>query len=92
RVLARGWVSYSTRAHASIHEDGDYGLGWWRKSFEIDGAPVAAYYASGNGGQLMFIVPERSLVVLFHGGNYGNFGTWRQFRDDYLPRIIRAAR
>ena len=90
RILTKAWVEASTAPHASIHADGDYGYAWWRHRIEAKGGAIDAFYASGNGGQLLFVVPSRKLVVLFMGGNYGNFGTWRRFRDDYLPRIVKA--
>lgn len=91
QLLPRGWAALSTRAHSSVNETDDYGYGWWRKSYAVEGVgTVSSFYASGNGGQLLFVVPQLELVVLFLGGNYGNYGTWRHFRDDYLPRILAA--
>ena len=91
RVLPADWVQASSAAHASIHEDQDYGYAWWRISLEVEGRTIESFYASGNGGQMLFVVPELRLSALFMGGNYGNFGTWRAFRDEYLPSILRAA-
>lgn len=90
RLLPKGWSAFSTAARSGIHAPGDYAYGWWRKTYTVRGRELESYYASGNGGQLLFVVPELELVVAFLGGNYGNFGAWRQFRDDYLPRILAA--
>ena len=92
RILPKHWVDVTTRAHGSIHEPGDYGFGWWRYRVTASGQQLPAYYASGNGGQLLFVVPDRGLVALFLGGNYGNFGTWKKFRDQYFVQLVRATR
>ena len=91
RVLDAAWVRQAFAPHASLYAEGDYGYGWWRISYDVAGEQIPAYYASGNGGQLLFVIPQLDLVVLFHGGNYGNFGTWRSFRDDFLPNYILPA-
>ena len=36
-----------------------YGYGWWMRT--SNGAPV--YFAWGYGGQFIFVVPERELVI-----------------------------
>jgi len=91
QIVSEDWIELSTAAHASIHSEGDYGYGWWRQRFEVEGRTVDAIYASGNGGQLVFAVPELDLAVAFTGGNYSNFPVWRTFRDELLPRYILSA-
>ena len=49
---------------------------------------VDIYSATGNGGQLLVIVPDLDLVVAFNGGNYGDFRTWVAWRDALLPEYI----
>ncbi len=67
RVVPLSWVREAT--HEQVHTvDGDnrqlpgrgYGYGWWLT--EADGEP--AYVAYGFGGQLIEVVPSRSLVVV----------------------------
>ncbi len=69
----------------------DYGYGWWIARQTIGERTFETFYASGNGGQLILVVPELEMVVLFTGGNYGDYRTWRSFREELLPRILAAA-
>lgn len=91
RILPKSWVEESFTPHASLNEPDDYGYAWWRKTLDVDGRPVHTFYASGNGGQLLFVIPELDMTVLFMGGNYGNYGTWRHFRDTYLRSYVLKA-
>ena len=91
RILPEAWVEASTAPHSSLNEENDYGYAWWRQTIEVEGRPVETYYASGNGGQMLFVIPEFDMTVLFMGGNYGNYGTWRHFRDLYLADYILKA-
>ncbi|MEO1302950.1 MAG: serine hydrolase [Myxococcota bacterium] len=91
RLVSEAWVRDSFAAHASINETDDYGFGWWRKTYRVEGRDVATYYASGNGGQLLFVVPEQDLVVLIHAGNYSDGRTRNAFRDRFMQESILPA-
>lgn len=91
-IVSADWLARATAPHASINGPADYGFGWWRTTFHVGGHDVEAYNAGGNGGQLAFAVPSLDLVIAIDAGNYGDFGTWRKFRDELVPRILAAAR
>lgn len=51
------------------------------------------YEATGNGGQLLIVVPEFDLVVVFTGGNYLQGGIWNRWRHEIVgAQIIPAIR
>jgi hypothetical protein len=45
------------------------------------------YHANGNGCQLLIVVPQFDLVVMFTAGNYGQ-GLWNRERDDIVGGMI----
>jgi CubicO group peptidase (beta-lactamase class C family) len=47
------------------HANPRYGLGWW---LAPPGAPKDLVYASGSGGQAMYVVPSEQMVVVRFGG------------------------
>lgn len=91
RLLAETWVQDSAAPQATLYNDGDYGYAWWRRSYEVEGRAIDTYFASGNGGQLLFVVPELDLVVLIHAGNYSDSRTRNAFRDQYMQEAILPA-
>jgi CubicO group peptidase (beta-lactamase class C family) len=92
QVVSRTWTEAAIAAHASIDGPDNYGYGWWRITYEVDGTSYPAFYASGNGGQLSIAVPALALVVTVQAGNYQNYPAWRGFRDELVPTVIRAIR
>lgn len=66
RVVSRRWVTESTRAHVSTTDrqrrvSDAYAYQWWVTT----AAGHHAYAASGFGGQLIEVVPDLDLVVVF---------------------------
>jgi len=46
-----------------------------------------AFFANGNGGQLLVLMPQFQLAVMFTAGNYGQ-GLWNRERDDIVGGMI----
>jgi len=58
------------------------------------GRTYKEYEASGNGGQLLIVVPDADLAVVFTAGNYLQGGIWGRWRhtivaDQVIPTIRR---
>ena len=71
RVLARDWVRAAVAPHVPLQER-KYGYLWWLDDYPYEGRRVQAFYAAGNGGQIVMGVPALDLVIAFYGGNYGD--------------------
>lgn len=67
QIVSNAWVTECTQnnVHLASPFDG-YGYLWWKQKFS-DGSE--AYFADGNGGQQIFIIPAKELVIAFTTGN-----------------------
>lgn len=92
RIISEEWIKESTKMHMknpNKYIDG-YGYYWWLKTFEINDKKYESYFAAGNGGQYIFIIPEEELVVVLTGGNYVGFKSRPSFKVRSQPYNILA--
>lgn len=92
QIVPKAWIGESWKPRTSSPFTGDaYGLGWFVSS-AADGQPI--YYAWGYGGQMIYVVPHASLVVVMTsdpGAPSGRSGHVRQLHDLVSHRIVPAA-
>jgi CubicO group peptidase (beta-lactamase class C family) len=67
-----------------------YGYLWWVADYPHKGRTVRAFFAGGNGGQVVIGIPELDLLVAFYGGNYSDPATYVPQRE-YVPKYILPA-
>ena len=106
RIVDADWVTDSTAAHARIspettglspadfanfYGEGEDGWAWHLGKIKLGDGAYRDYAATGNGGQLIIVVPSYDLVVVFTAGNYGQGGIWNRFRDQIVPNDIVGA-
>ncbi|HEX8232373.1 MAG TPA: serine hydrolase [Caulobacteraceae bacterium] len=109
RIVGSDWVTLSTSPHVEIspettglgaeefpnfYSKGFDGYAWHLNTIEVGGKSYRAYEASGNGGQVLIVVPQAELVVAYTAGNYGQGGIWGRWRDqivggEIIPAIAR---
>lgn len=107
RIVPAEWVRKSTQAAVEVtpgttglteeefrnfYVRGRDGFAWHLMTLQSGGRNHPAYTANGNGGQLLIVVPDADLVVVFTGGNYGQGGVWLRWAqqivgDKILPAI-----
>ncbi len=63
QVVSRAWVEAATQARLDTDGDWRYGYQWWIEP------EYASYMALGKYGQMIFVQPETSLVVVFSARN-----------------------
>lgn len=67
-----------------------YGYLWWQLEYSFDERTVDAFFASGNGGQFVIVVPALDMVINFWGGNYGDTVIYKILRE-WVPNYILPA-
>jgi len=91
RIVSKLWVEQSTDRQISTPDGGSDGYAWHRNVLHTRTRDYKEYEASGNGGQLLMVVPERDLVIVFTAGNYNQYAIWRKFREEMVPDGILGA-
>jgi CubicO group peptidase (beta-lactamase class C family) len=102
RLVTKDWVSDSVAPHVRIspattglegdafrdvYWETDEGYAWHRLDVRSGEQRYPAYLANGNGGQLLLVLPQFSLAVMFTAGNYQQ-GLWNRERDDIVGGMI----
>lgn len=82
QIISAHWIDqiYKTRFDISKANPfaNSYGYFWYAVTKKINGKAFECFYASGNGGNLLFIVPDENLVVSLQSSAYGQgYGTHR---------------
>jgi CubicO group peptidase (beta-lactamase class C family) len=95
RLLPEGWVERSTTP-VDLPTENPYGWHWWLNTGpdgdrRMPSVPSDAYWASGNEGQQVVIVPSENLVVVRLGFS-GEFSGIAWGLEPMLRDIVEAAR
>ncbi len=67
-----------------------YGYLWWGIDFPYKDRTVHAYFAGGNGGQGIIVIPELDMVVAIYGGSYAT-RVGLEIQQGFTPRYILPA-
>ena len=75
RIISSGWINEIYKTRFDISKDDpfakSYGYFWFAATKEVNGKKYDCIYASGNGGNLLFVVPSENLVVSLTSSAYG---------------------
>ncbi|RZK18924.1 MAG: class C beta-lactamase-related serine hydrolase, partial [Flavobacterium sp.] len=104
QVITKKSIEHATNAHqvipdfsfakvskssTLIPQNTFYGGFWYRERIKTEKIDEELLFASGNGGQYIFIVERLNLVVVFTQGNYGSWKAKKTF--DLLGSYILPA-
>jgi CubicO group peptidase (beta-lactamase class C family) len=86
-------TGYSAEDFGNFYGGGADGLAWHQGNLDVGGRTVKGYSASGNGGQVLLVIPEYQLAAVFTGGNYRQGGVWGRWGQQIIgEKIIPAIR
>jgi CubicO group peptidase (beta-lactamase class C family) len=86
RVVSEAWALETRRSVVDL--GAGYGYLWWKRTFPHATGPMETVFSAGNGGNYVFVVPSRELVVAFTGSNYSTSLSQTPFR--ILPMVLAA--
>ena len=91
RILSQHWVEQAAQNRIDSHHSGwqtGYGYQWWTYTFSVQGSPVDTFFASGAGGQFIFVMPSLNLVVVLTQGQYFTGTKTTEIMEDHiLPAV-----
>jgi CubicO group peptidase (beta-lactamase class C family) len=85
-------AAFAERAGSPLHDlrGIQYGYLWWSIEYPYKDTKVRAYFAGGNGGQVVMAVPQLDLVIAGYGGNYADRVLFK-LQQEYVPNYILPA-
>jgi len=86
QILNKAYVKESSKPRYELAGI-QYGFLWWVTDYRYRGKSIRAFFAGGNGGQVVEVVPELSLVFCCNAGNYGDSGTFIPQRE-WIPKFV----
>ncbi len=76
KIFDDNWNNRSSRTKASISGYYNYGYFWWKFSYRADAVRALVkndiFFAWGDGGQHIFIIPHLEMVVVTTAGNFSD--------------------
>jgi CubicO group peptidase (beta-lactamase class C family) len=93
RIISSAWIGQSLQPRVKIaaidpYAEG-YGYFWYSKIQQIGGRGVRVFFASGNGGNKIYVVPSSDLVVAVTSSAYGH-GYGQRRSEDILKAVLTA--
>jgi CubicO group peptidase (beta-lactamase class C family) len=93
RIVSAAWLREAltpriTISNSDPYADG-YGYFWYSKTQEIGGESIPVSFASGNGGNKIYVVPSRHLVIAITSSAYGH--GYGQRRSENILRAVLSA-
>ncbi|MCH6483226.1 beta-lactamase family protein [Pseudoxanthomonas sp. LH2527] len=90
QIISTAWIDAALTVHAQAREDADYGYQFWRFRFPDRDGELAAWAMSGNGGNYVFIVPERQLVAVITRTSFNQRNVHPQSQQMFGDYVLKA--
>jgi CubicO group peptidase (beta-lactamase class C family) len=94
QVVGASWIAEMLAPRVSISADDPYadhyGYFWYQKDQPIGGTVLGVSFASGNGGNKIYVVPDCALVVAITSSAYGH-GYGQRRSESILKAVLAEA-
>lgn len=64
QIISKEWITETTKVHVTNLAMPDYGYHWWCGDFFAMDKTFFTYFASGHGGQKIFVFPGFNMVIV----------------------------
>ena len=93
RILNRDWIAKSLASQVAISDSDPYadfyGYMWYTKAEPVGDHRVEVHFASGNGGNKIYIIPSLHMVLAITSSAYGQ-GYGQRRSQDILLKVLAA--
>lgn len=95
QIIPRDWVNktFTRQINRGSGPDDYYGYLFWNNTFNVKGRKLEAFYATGNGGNKIFVFKDQPLVIVVTATAFGKWYMHRQVNsmmDRYiLPAVLK---
>jgi len=92
QVVSSQWIEESLKPRFDISEGDPYASGygyyWYHQSYQLNGRSIELSFASGNGGNKIYVIPEFEMAVSVMSRAYGQ--GYGQRRSEAILKAILA--
>ncbi|MCG8435968.1 MAG: beta-lactamase family protein [Gammaproteobacteria bacterium] len=91
QILPEQWVNVSIKERYPVSWNGYdmYGYSWYTHTLNANGRDFQYFFASGNGGNKIYVIPDEGMVVAIQSAAYNTpYGQSRSL--DVLKRVLAA--
>lgn len=91
-LIPGDYVAAMVSAQAQTDDGSDYGYQWWGLKLPVDGQDTTVWAMSGNGGNYVFVMPEKKLVAVVTSRAYNRSYAHSQSRRVLTGFLLPALR
>lgn len=94
QLIPKKWVDKTFDKHLNIPNDPNsyYGYLFWNITYKVDGKSYEAFYATGNGGNKIFVFKDQPIVVVItataYNRPYAHPQVTRMMEKYILPAVV----
>lgn len=93
QVVSSTWIGESLKPHVDVSEyesnANGYGYYWFRQTYPLNDREIDVSFASGNGGNKIYVIPALNMVVSVMSTAYGQ-GRGQRRSENILKAILAA--